>query len=139
MIGKLGKHKTRTSHGYILIFQPNHPRAHINGYVYEHILIIEASIGRHIKRDEQIHHINKIKDDNRIENLLLCENQLEHIRRDYGWTKIKNEWHKTCNGCKKLLKLNENFYLRADNQTRFYVCKKCCAIKHKLKKYANKK
>lgn len=39
--------------------------------IKEHIQIMEESIGRKILSNEVVHHINEIKDDNRIENLQL--------------------------------------------------------------------
>jgi len=54
--------------GYRLIWMPGHPRAG-HGYVFEHILVAEATIGRAIKRGEEVHHINGVKTDNRPENL----------------------------------------------------------------------
>jgi hypothetical protein len=71
-----GRHITN---GYVSVYAPGHPRK-CNNYVYEHILVMENSIGRKLTRVENVHHINGIKTDNRIENLLLCKNGTEHRR-----------------------------------------------------------
>lgn len=65
-----GRFKNRA--GYVFVYSPNHPRAKANRrYVFEHILIIEEKLGRYLKKNEVVHHINGIKDDNRIENLII--------------------------------------------------------------------
>lgn len=50
---------------------PDHPRARTNGYVFEHILVMESALGRHLRRDESVHHRNGVRDDNRLRNLEL--------------------------------------------------------------------
>ena len=69
---KGGKHLN--AKGYVLIRKEGHPRASKRGnYVREHIILIEQNIGRYLKDDEIVHHINGNKSDNRLENLMLMK------------------------------------------------------------------
>ena len=65
--------------GYRFIKKPYHPRA-IGKYVLEHILIAEEILGRPLREEEIIHHINGDKSDNKKENLFVCKNQSEHMK-----------------------------------------------------------
>lgn len=68
---EFGGHKKKRKDGYISVYNPTHPNSSKSGYIMEHILVMEKHIGRYLKENEIVHHINKKRDDNRIENLKL--------------------------------------------------------------------
>ena len=65
--------------GYVRIYFPDHPKSDSYGYIFEHDLIMECFIGRWLKNDEVVHHVNGIKTDNRIKNLKLMTRS-EHMK-----------------------------------------------------------
>lgn len=48
-----------------------HPRAGQNGYVFEHVLVMEEVLGRRMLPGETVHHRNGVREDNRAVNLEL--------------------------------------------------------------------
>jgi hypothetical protein len=80
-----GGRKNNTA-GYVMIRDPNNPMSESNGYVLEHRLIMSKKLNRILTEDELVHHINGIKNDNRLENLDLIS-IADHIRHHKSWPK----------------------------------------------------
>lgn len=73
----------KTYQGYIVIYSPNHPFKKKDNYVKRANLIMEKKLGRYLRPEERVHHINGIKDDDRPENLKHFANESEHTK--YHW------------------------------------------------------
>lgn len=79
---KGGKFTTKRD-GYIHLYAPGHPYARksskgTGGYVLEHRLVMEKVLGRYLEPDEDVNHINGVKDDNREENLMLVRHNAHY-------------------------------------------------------------
>jgi hypothetical protein len=59
------------SRGYVMVRVWDHPRARSGGYVFEHVVVMEAVLGRPVRVDESVHHENGVRHDDRPETLEL--------------------------------------------------------------------
>ena len=79
--------KIKDAYGYscirVSVDNPFYPMAN-RGYISEHRLLMAKYLNRLLKTEEIVHHLNGIKDDNRMENLVLVS------RRGHSkWTYIR--------------------------------------------------
>src|SRR5512139_3213096 len=66
--------------GYVCVRIPGHPFAsQSTGEVLEHRLVMEKTIGRFLYPSEDVHHKNRLRNDNRIQNLELHLNRRSHM------------------------------------------------------------
>lgn len=67
-----GSGRYTNQQGYVVVSgQWEHPNQSSRGAVYEHVLVMAEHLGRGLVKGENVHHINGVRDDNRLENLEL--------------------------------------------------------------------
>ena len=69
--------KTKYTH-YKQIRIPEHPRSHVDGYVFEHILVAEKALGKSLPIRIQVHHVDRNGLNNKNNNLVICQDQAYH-------------------------------------------------------------
>lgn len=72
--------------GYVRIYKPNHPNADSAGQIREHRFVMAEFLGRPLKPNEHIHHIDGNKLNNKLNNLLLITNSKHNkLHFPHGW------------------------------------------------------
>lgn len=100
----------------------------VNGQrILEHRHVMEQHLGRPLLPSEIVHHINEVKDDNRIENLAIVTRSSHRVEH----ATPRSESHKQCTRCGEL-KPRTQFYRKRGN-TRDPNRTQCKACEAELK------
>lgn len=65
--------KSTGKDGYVRVKMPDHPNANKDGRLMEHTLVMSQVLGRPLRPDEEVHHLNGVRGDNRPNNLELWD------------------------------------------------------------------
>ena len=71
--------------GYVYSTGVDHPNASSNGKIYEHVYVMSSFIGRALRKDECVHHIDRDRANNSLSNLKLMtikEHAILHALED---------------------------------------------------------
>lgn len=73
----------------IMVKMPDHPRASVDGYVLEHVLVVEKALGHFLPKTSPVHHVNGNNADNSNGNLVVCQDHSYHKLIHFRTTALK--------------------------------------------------
>jgi hypothetical protein len=129
--------------GYIYIKSIGHARCNSKGYVPEHILIAERVLGKSLPNGSLVHHVNRVRSDNRNKNLVVCQDIAYHHlihMRDRAFKSSGHANWRICNFCKKY-DYPENLHITPKINNSMLAYHNLCRIKYhqdRKKLYENK-
>lgn len=118
------------SSGYWLILRSHHSFANFDGYVFEHRYFMELQLGRYLTRKEVVHHIDGNKQNNELSNLMLYENNGNHLS-DTLKKDMSNRYCLLCNGKTYIDKNGFECWIKYQDG---FICKKCCEKERRKKR-----
>lgn len=106
----------RTIHaaGYVMVFAPQHERAGPNGYVFEHILVVEKALGHGLPLKARVHHVDENKRRNVGGNLVVCE--------DNGYHQLLHRRQRALDACGNPNAVRCGYCGKYDRQEEMYIC-----------------
>lgn len=126
------------SGGYIYIYKPSHPNCSSSGTIAEHRIVAEKKIGRYLSSNEDVHHINGIKTDNRPENLeILSRSKHQSLHLSKRFISKGKMVQRICQSCGRTFEII-HWRLTDKSRKRGIVCSLSCAGKLGRKKSEEK-
>lgn len=116
--------------GYVKVYEPSHPLAGADGYVYEHRKVV-FDAGIPVPAGTEVHHLNMDHGDNRLENLTVlttAEHRRAHrtVGNQWGTWEIGGET-KECAECRER-KPRDHFWIKPNGQP-FAYCRPCQTVR----------
>ena len=88
--------------GYVLILNPDHPRANIYGYIGEHVLVAENILGNFLPQGAIPHHHDGNRSNNVPSNLVICQDFSYHMllhKREKAFRECGHASWRRCGHC----------------------------------------
>lgn len=86
----LNELKKFNNNGYIAYYIPDHHLASSCGIVYEHMLMAEKMLGRELRPGEVVHHKDRNRYNNSIDNLMVFKTNADHVAYHGGCEVVKD-------------------------------------------------
>ena len=97
----------KDTNGYLYIYDPTNIYANKAGKAYQHILVMCEHLGRKLKPNECVHHIDRDKTNNKLENLQLMTLE-SHVRLHLQEDRNIVYEERTCPTCGKKFTVTSN-------------------------------